>query len=254
MKDYYKVLEVSQYASLDEIKQQYRFLVHAWHPDKFPNPSQKDKAETKLKEINEAYDVIGNPEKRYKYDQMWVSHSSADKSNFQERAENWDEKAEAYHRQQEYERQQREKAEAERRRADYQRQQQENVEREKLNAERSRVEKYGIEVIICPSCDTINSMSFVKCIKCMKDISKEKPVNNTYHYNGSDPHKQVYRQQREQPKPRGQVSAERKRIEACGIEVITCPFCGAYNSLAFTRCVKCSTNISKEKPVKNPYL
>jgi len=40
MKDYYQILEVGTDASQDIIKEQYRFLVQAWHPDKFPNPSQ----------------------------------------------------------------------------------------------------------------------------------------------------------------------------------------------------------------------
>ena len=41
-----------------EIKDQYRFLAHAWHPDKFPNPGQKAKAEQKIKELIEAYEVL----------------------------------------------------------------------------------------------------------------------------------------------------------------------------------------------------
>ena len=44
MKDYYKNLEVEPDATIvDQIKSQHRFLVHAWHPDKFPNPEQKTK-------------------------------------------------------------------------------------------------------------------------------------------------------------------------------------------------------------------
>jgi curved DNA-binding protein CbpA len=68
MKDYYQILEVATDASQDIIKEQYRFLVQAWHPDKFPNPAQKLRAEEKLKEINAAYEILRNPAKRSEYD------------------------------------------------------------------------------------------------------------------------------------------------------------------------------------------
>lgn len=66
-KDYYKILGVSKTASADEIKKAYRKLAVKYHPDK----NQGDaKAEEKFKEINEANDVLGDPEKRKKYDEM----------------------------------------------------------------------------------------------------------------------------------------------------------------------------------------
>ncbi len=68
MKDYYKILEIAHDISQDAIKEQYRFLVQAWHPDKFTNPTQKLKAEDKIKEINAAYVILGNPVKRAEYD------------------------------------------------------------------------------------------------------------------------------------------------------------------------------------------
>jgi len=68
MKNYYQILEVPSEASQDIIKEQYRFLVQAWHPDKFPNSTQKIKAEEKAREINEAYAVLNNPIKRAEYD------------------------------------------------------------------------------------------------------------------------------------------------------------------------------------------
>lgn len=68
MKDYYKILEVESTATNDQIKSQHRFLVHAWHPDKFPNSEQKVKAEEKLKEINEAYSTLIDPEKKKIHD------------------------------------------------------------------------------------------------------------------------------------------------------------------------------------------
>ena len=64
-RDYYEVLGVSQDASQDEIKKAYRKLALKYHPDK--NPGDKE-AETKFKEAAEAYEVLGTPEKRKKYD------------------------------------------------------------------------------------------------------------------------------------------------------------------------------------------
>jgi curved DNA-binding protein CbpA len=68
MKDYYKIFEIAPDASQEAIKEQYRFLVQAWHPDKFQNSAQKLKAEDKIKEINAAYVILGNPVKRAEYD------------------------------------------------------------------------------------------------------------------------------------------------------------------------------------------
>lgn len=66
-KDYYDILGVARTATQDEIRTAYRKLAHQYHPDK----TGGDKAaEDKLKEINEAYDVLKNKEKRAKYDQF----------------------------------------------------------------------------------------------------------------------------------------------------------------------------------------
>lgn len=66
-KDYYKVLGVEKTASQPEIKKAYKKLARKFHPD--VNPNDKN-AEGKFKEINEAYQVIGKPENRKKYDQL----------------------------------------------------------------------------------------------------------------------------------------------------------------------------------------
>ena len=63
---YYKVLGVPHDATPEQIKKSYRKLAMKWHPDK--NPDNKSVAEAKLKEINEAYEVLSDPKKKQSYD------------------------------------------------------------------------------------------------------------------------------------------------------------------------------------------
>jgi curved DNA-binding protein len=66
-KDYYAILGLSKTASQEEIKQAFRKLARKYHPDVNPGNQQ---AEARFKEINEAYEVLSDPEKRKKYDQF----------------------------------------------------------------------------------------------------------------------------------------------------------------------------------------
>ncbi len=77
-KDYYKILGINKKASADEIKKSYRKLAVKFHPDK--NPGNKS-AEEKFKEINEAYEVLGDVDKRIKYDRLgsnWNQYRDTD--------------------------------------------------------------------------------------------------------------------------------------------------------------------------------
>ena len=71
-KDYYKILGVDRKASQDEIKKVYRKLAMKYHPDRNPNDQ---KAEEKFKEVNEAHQVLSDPQKRARYDQLGSSYS-----------------------------------------------------------------------------------------------------------------------------------------------------------------------------------
>jgi len=128
MKDYYDILGISPDATQDEIKEQYRFLLHAWHPDKFPNPQQKSKAEERTKELNEAYNILSDSVMRIRYDR--------------ERYRNNEQRTE----EDENKRRQQEQTEAEERRAAYERQQRKNEEAEREHPQQTKAAGQRAEI------------------------------------------------------------------------------------------------------------
>ena len=81
-KDYYKILEIDKKANPEEIKKAYRTLAKKYHPDRNQNDK---KAEEQFKLVNEANEVLSNPEKRKQYDEL---------------GENWQQNQQAYNQQQ----------------------------------------------------------------------------------------------------------------------------------------------------------
>src|SRR5580658_5084212 len=82
-KDYYSVLGVPKNAAEKDIKSAYRKLARKWHPD--TNPKNPKEAEEKFKEIAEAYEVLGDPEKRKKYDVLGPNWQQAAQQAEQQR-------------------------------------------------------------------------------------------------------------------------------------------------------------------------
>ena len=74
-RDYYEVLGVNKSASDDEVKKAFRKMARKYHPDV---NRDKPEAEAKFKEVNEAYEVLSNPDRRGQYDQM--GHAAFDGS------------------------------------------------------------------------------------------------------------------------------------------------------------------------------
>ncbi|MBQ8612686.1 MAG: DnaJ domain-containing protein, partial [Ruminiclostridium sp.] len=72
-RDYYEVLGISKGASDDEIKRAYRKMAKQYHPDLHPDDPE---AAEKFKEVNEANDVLSDPQKRQRYDQF--GHAGVD--------------------------------------------------------------------------------------------------------------------------------------------------------------------------------
>ena len=75
LKDYYRILGVNREASAQDIKKAFRQLALRYHPDR--NPGDVKEAEEKFKEINEAYEVLGDDQKKRQYDRLldWPAYS-----------------------------------------------------------------------------------------------------------------------------------------------------------------------------------
>jgi curved DNA-binding protein CbpA len=75
LKDYYHILGVNQDANAQDIKKAFRRLALLYHPDR--NPGDVKEAEEKFKEINEAYEVLGDEQKKRQYDRLldWPAYS-----------------------------------------------------------------------------------------------------------------------------------------------------------------------------------
>src|SRR6186997_2584556 len=84
-RDYYEVLSVPRGASQDEIRKAFRKLARQYHPDV---AKDKKAAEAKFKEINEANEVLGDPQKRAKYDELG---SDWNQPRAQQQARSWEE-------------------------------------------------------------------------------------------------------------------------------------------------------------------
>lgn len=85
-RDYYQILGVNKTADKNEIKRAYRKLAMQYHPDQNPNNSE---AEEKFKEINEAYQVLSDPDKRAHYDRLGADYQSYQQGGGRPGGFNW---------------------------------------------------------------------------------------------------------------------------------------------------------------------
>lgn len=85
MKDYYEILEISESASEEVIHMAYKALVKKYHPD---SSGQEKNSESKMQEINEAYEILSDPERRKNYDEKRVQEEN-EKSEGSENGHRW---------------------------------------------------------------------------------------------------------------------------------------------------------------------
>lgn len=81
MKDYYKILQVAPDASTEVIQMAYKALAKKYHPDL--NPGQEEAAQEKMKDVNEAYEILSDKDKRWQYDQIYYrQEKTAQKTSY----------------------------------------------------------------------------------------------------------------------------------------------------------------------------
>jgi curved DNA-binding protein CbpA len=76
--DFYLILGVDPTATAEEIKERFRFLSHAYHPDKFATVPQREVAEKEFKRINEAYQVLSDPIQKASYDRERIKKATTE--------------------------------------------------------------------------------------------------------------------------------------------------------------------------------
>src|SRR5690242_13186551 len=82
-RDYYETLGVDRSASDDDLKKAFRKLARQYHPDLHSSPEQKKTSEEKFKEINEAYEVLSDQDKRKRYDMFGHAGAQGGASGFE---------------------------------------------------------------------------------------------------------------------------------------------------------------------------
>jgi len=85
-KNYYEILNVARSSSQEEIAAVYRTLAKKWHPDKYLGLKEKDAAAKRFKFFQRAYDVLGNPEKRKRYDERLLKYEETVRKAAEEEA------------------------------------------------------------------------------------------------------------------------------------------------------------------------
>ena len=75
MKDYYKILQVASDASPEVIQMAYKALAKKYHPDL--NPGQEEAMQEKMKDLNEAYEILSDKDKRWQYNQSFYQNEES---------------------------------------------------------------------------------------------------------------------------------------------------------------------------------